>query len=218
MIGRAPSPAPVGPLRWQGALRDQLHNARLLSELCQPEAPQRIGVVACHAGAGASTVAMNLAAMLRERGDAPVWLVEAELRHPSLARSLGLADGGFNRLVDESAAFEDCAVTHPASGLKVLAARASGEPLPLLRRAAERLAEPPEGRMVVDLPPLLERPDASLMLPVLDGVLLVLEAEATRWEVAREARRRLDAAGATVLGAVLNKKPHPIPRWLYRLL
>ena len=216
MIGRrAASPA----LRWQGPLRDSLHNARLLTELLQADAPRRVGVLGCHAGAGASTVALNLAGMLAERTDTPVWLLEAELRKPVLAHWLGLKPGGFNRLVqDDTAGWDECAEQGGAGGPKVLTASAVDPALPLLRQAERRLQAPPEGRLVLDLPPLLERPDASLLLPALDGVVLVLDAQDTRWEVAREARQRIEAAGARLIGAVLNKKLQPIPRWLYRLL
>ena len=213
---RARRPADV--LRWSSALHDRLQNAPLLSELSQPDAPRRIGIAGCHAGAGASTVALNLALLLRERLADPVWLVEADVRRPVLAGWLGVAGGGFNRLADGEHTMASCAVLDEATGLQVLAATAAPQPLLLLQRAAERLRPPGDGRVLVDLPPVLDTPDASLLASSLDGVLLVLEAEGTRWEVAREARHRLEAAGAKVIGAVLNKQPHHIPNWLYRLL
>jgi Mrp family chromosome partitioning ATPase len=210
--------APGAALRWSSALRNQLQNERLLAELCLPDAPRRIGIAGCHAGAGASTVALNLALLLRERQDSPVWLVEADLRRPVLAGWLGVAGGGFNRLAEGETTLADCGVQDAATGLHLLAATAVAQPLLLLQKAAERLAAFTGERLLVDLPPVLGAPDATLLAPRLDGVLLVLEAEGTRWEVAREARHRLEAAGARVIGAVLNKKPHPIPNWLYRLL
>lgn len=203
-------------LRWSAALRDQLQNASLLTELSLSDAPRRIGVCGCHAGAGASTVALNLALLLRERQPAPVWLVEADVRQPSLGEWLGAASGGFNRLTDCD--LSDAGALDEGTGLHLALATPSTQPLILLQAAAPRLTLPGDARLLVDLPPVLERPDATLVAPHLDGVLLVLEAEGTRWEVAREARQRLEAAGAKVIGAVLNKKPQPIPNWLYRLL
>lgn len=208
----------AGALRWSAALRNQLQNAKLMAELCRPDAPQRIGVVGCHAGAGASTVALNLALLLRERQPQPVWLVEADLRQPVLGRWMGHAGGALNRLAEDQGTLAGSGLTDAATGLHLVTAAPAAQPLLTLQQLAGRLLQPPGDRLVVDLPPLLETPDAVLLAPQLDGVLLVLEAEGTRWEVAREARQRLAAAGATVIGAVLNKKPHPIPNWLYRLL
>ena len=208
--------SPPQALRWSAALRDQLQNASLLTELSLPDAPRRLGVCGCHAGAGASTVALNLALLLRERQPAPVWLVEADVRQPVLGGWLGSASGGFNRLSD--ADLVDAATLDEGTGLHLALAEPSTQPLILLQAAAPRLTLPGDARLLVDLPPVLDRPDATLVAPHLDGVLLVLEAEGTRWEVAREARQRLEAAGAKVIGAVLNKKPQPIPNWLYRLL
>jgi protein-tyrosine kinase len=90
-----------------------------------------------------------------------------------------------------------------------------------VRAGASRLpAHAPQGaaRTLIDLPPILEHPDALMMAQATDGVLLVLEAEETRWPVAREARQRIEAAGMRIVGAVLNRKPHYVPSWLYRLL
>ncbi len=203
-------------LRWSAALRDQLQNASLLTELSHPNAPRRLGICGCHAGAGASTVALNLALLLRERQPAPVWLVEADVRQPVLGGWLGVDSGAFNRLPE--AELSDVGAFDAATGLHLALATPAAQPLILLQAAAERLTLEGEARLLVDLPPVLDRPDTTLIAPHLDGVLLVLEAEGTRWEVAREARQRLEAAGAKVVGAVLNKKPQPIPNWLYRLL
>lgn len=71
---------------------------------------------------------------------------------------------------------------------------------------------------VVVLPPLLTHPEALSLAARLDGVVLVLEAERTRWEVAREAKHLLDSIGVKVLGAILNKRPRHIPDALYRRL
>ncbi|CAG1018002.1 Putative tyrosine-protein kinase YveL [Burkholderiaceae bacterium] len=213
--------APPAPLDWSVALRNQLQQSRLFADMTADSDVRRVGVCACHAGAGATTVAYNLAVMLHERSGEPVVLVEGNLRRPALARLRGIGTGpGF-------AAFargEDVAgvVLRDASqpGISLLPATAEALPLPVLRAAAERL--PGLGQhfrhVVVDLPPVLDYPDAALLGAVLDGVVVVVEAETTRWQVAREAAKRLEAGGVKLLGAVLNKKPHVIPDWLYRLL
>jgi Mrp family chromosome partitioning ATPase len=48
-----------------------------------------------------------------------------------------------------------------------------------------------------------------------DGVVLVIEAHATRREAARKVKESLEAANVRLLGAVLNKRTFPIPEVLY---
>lgn len=51
-----------------------------------------------------------------------------------------------------------------------------------------------------------------------DGVIIVLEAERTRWPVARQLKEMIDVSGGRIIGTVLNRQRHYIPRWLYSLL
>jgi len=51
-----------------------------------------------------------------------------------------------------------------------------------------------------------------------DGVILVVEAERVRWEVAKSSKERLENMNANILGAILNKRRFHIPEWLYRKL
>jgi Mrp family chromosome partitioning ATPase len=51
-----------------------------------------------------------------------------------------------------------------------------------------------------------------------DGVVLVLEAENTRWPVARNAKKTIIRGGGRLLGVVLNKRRYHIPEWIYRRL
>jgi Mrp family chromosome partitioning ATPase len=53
---------------------------------------------------------------------------------------------------------------------------------------------------------------------LMDGVVLVVEAEKTRWEVANKVREALVQADANVLGVILNKRRFHIPEWLYKTL
>lgn len=74
------------------------------------------------------------------------------------------------------------------------------------------------GYLLVDAPPLGVDIMASVLGQVTDGVVLVLEANATRRVTARRAKQTLDAANVPVLGTVLNNRTFPIPEKLYRRL
>jgi Mrp family chromosome partitioning ATPase len=51
-----------------------------------------------------------------------------------------------------------------------------------------------------------------------DGVVLVVEANATRRDAARRVKEILDAAGVSLLGVVLNNRTFPVPEAIYRRL
>jgi Mrp family chromosome partitioning ATPase len=72
--------------------------------------------------------------------------------------------------------------------------------------------------VLVDAPPMSRYADAITLGQVTDGFVLVLEANATRREVALMAAENLRAAHIRILGAVLNKRTFPIPNALYKKL
>jgi Mrp family chromosome partitioning ATPase len=71
--------------------------------------------------------------------------------------------------------------------------------------------------VIVDLPPL-DAAGALEWAPLLDGTVLVVEAERVRWQMAARGVALLHQAGATVLGTVINKRRDHIPQWLYQRL
>ncbi|MFH1812671.1 MAG: hypothetical protein ABIF28_00725 [Pseudomonadota bacterium] len=200
-------------------VRDRLLQARIFPDLLNADAPRTIAVCACHRRAGTTTIALNLALMLGERNGEQVSLIDANFRSPGLTRS-AIESEGFSAFAAGGLAFEDAFV--PAGErVRLMHSGRTDDPLVTLRAGATRLsAQAPAGtgRILIDLPPVLEHPDALMMAQAIDGVLLVLEAEETRWPVAREARQRIEAAGTRIIGAVLNRKSHYVPSWLYRLL
>lgn len=72
--------------------------------------------------------------------------------------------------------------------------------------------------VLVDVAPLNEHPEGLTLLDMLDGVVLVLESEATRVRAARALLKNVEAHGGRVLGAVLNKRRYRIPQFLYERL
>ena len=72
--------------------------------------------------------------------------------------------------------------------------------------------------VVISAPPIGLYTDAALLGQTADGVVLVLEANSTRWQTARKAKKALEDANVRVLGTVLNNRTFPIPEKIYRLL
>lgn len=212
---------PGNPVAFDRSLRDRLQQAKIFDVLSKENSPKKIGVCGCHAGAGTTSIALNLAIMLQERTGDLVTLIEANLRTPALQRFYGISEGAtFSDLANGKVT--DCGDLPTLPGTKVAAitANITDAPLPLLSKAGPYIdALTSSARhIILDISPTLIYPDMTMLAPAIDGVFLVLEAEETRWQVTREAKKNLESTGIELLGAVLNKKTHNIPDWLYRLL
>jgi Mrp family chromosome partitioning ATPase len=210
-----------GPLAYNHSLRDKLQQSEIFDILSRNDAPGTIGVCGCHARAGATSVALNLAIMLRERTGEPVTLIEANLRAPSLRELYGISSGAtFADLAKGRIGKYGDLITLPGTQVSAVTATSADSPLFLLNEAKAHIkALAVHGRRIIlDLPPSLLYPDMTILAPAMDCVLVVVEAEETRWQVAREARKQIESAGIDLLGVVLNRKRHYIPEFLYRLL
>jgi protein-tyrosine kinase len=72
--------------------------------------------------------------------------------------------------------------------------------------------------VVVDSPPAASSPIGFALCRTVDGVIIVLEAEKTRWPVVVSTKKRIFQNGGAILGVVLNKRKYHIPDWVYRRL
>lgn len=72
--------------------------------------------------------------------------------------------------------------------------------------------------VVLDCPPLPAFPETRVICTKVDGVIMVVESGKTREKVALRVKKELEEAGANILGLVLNKRKHYIPRWIYNRL
>ena len=72
--------------------------------------------------------------------------------------------------------------------------------------------------ILVSAPPAHLSADTIALGRFSDGVVLVLEANSTRREVAQKSKLSLETANVKLLGAVLNNRTFPIPRAIYSKL
>ena len=72
--------------------------------------------------------------------------------------------------------------------------------------------------VLIDSVPLTISPDGLAIASKVDGVILVVEAEKTRWQTARQVRESISRVGGNILGVVLNKKRYYIPKAIYKHL
>ncbi len=72
--------------------------------------------------------------------------------------------------------------------------------------------------ILVDSPAAIASPDGISFSRTVDGVVLVLEAEETRWPVAARVRDQIVRNGGRILGLVFNKRRYHIPNLIYERL
>ena len=172
-------------------------------------------------GEGASTVAREIAGLLCRNGAARAVLVDANLRNPSQHLAFRLErTGGLSELASQGLTPEAAVRQGPGYGLPIVTAgRPAGSPtsilgLPPLKAAIDQLRAR-FNWVILDGPPITVYSDAAILAPLADGVVLVVEAERTRWEVVTQAKRAIEESGGRILGAVLNRQRYHIPPALY---
>ncbi len=176
---------------------------------------------AARPGEGTSTVVRAYARTLAETIGRSVLIVDANETHPDQHLHLGVAAGASPDATTRGPM--DLAIfstTHPNLSVSPLSPRAPWLPSVFdpeaVAHAFARLREQFE-TVLVDSSPVL-RPGTMALSSRADGVVLVIEAEKTRWPVALQARRRIEESGGTLLGVVLNRRRYHIPRTVYRWL
>jgi capsular exopolysaccharide synthesis family protein len=178
-------------------------------------------IVSATHGEGASTVARELAILAALPGLTKAVLVDANLRTPSQHAAFGVERGsGLTEVVTQSLPLERAVRNGGGSPLPLLTSgRPASHPTGVLGAPALSATlnslRAKYNLVIVDGSPAAVYSDASILAPLMDGVVLVVQAERTRWEVAEQAKRTLEEAGAQLLGAVLTRRRFHIPEALY---
>ena len=189
---------------------EQYRTVRLAIETLRRERGTRVvGVSSPGRGEGKTMTALNLAGALAQGHDARVVLVEADLRHPAIARALGLTvtRGLSSYLLDESMTLDAIVQRPPAIAFAVVPAGAvSSMPYELLKspRLAALLGELRErfDYVLVDTPPAVPFPDVGILRELVDGFVVVVRANRTARETLQETMNVLGRP--RTLGLIFN--------------
>ncbi len=227
-----------GQLRPSRQLREpleRLHTSLQFGNVHRPDgqSPRTILFVSANGGDGQSTVIADLALVQRDAGQSTT-IVEADLRHPSQARLLGLepkpglaavlegklavhealqsvgSAGGQVPLPDPRAAPVATVLhTEQRGSTSVLVGGSVANPSALLASPAmaETLRGLGEGgdHVLLDGPPPLEVSDAMPLLHLVDGIIIIARVGNTRESSARRLVQLLARTpSAPVLGVVAN--------------
>lgn len=175
-------------------------------------------------GNGCSRLCARTAETLVSNVAGSLCLVDANLRSPALPGLFGTTNHyGLTDALLQTGPIRSFAkpTRNPKLWLLSCGSLTAGSPrLFNSNRLKDRLAELRKefDYVLIDAPPLTRYADAIAFGKLTDGVVLILEANSTRREVALTIAENLRAAGVRILGAVLNKRTFPIPERLYQLL
>ncbi|WP_347905396.1 CpsD/CapB family tyrosine-protein kinase [Pseudomonas purpurea] len=183
-------------------------------------------LTAANTDSGTSTSALALARQLSEMSSGPVLLVDASYSTNNLSQQLGLQkERGFCDLLfntESPPLLQDCIVQVSSLPFHVLpngrhthnVERLNPETLrPLLKQLGTQYRF-----VVIDGDAVYSAADTLVISTLVDGVVLVVRAEETRWEVAQAATQRLTQAGAKPVGCIFNRRKYYMPKWLYNNL
>ena len=181
-------------------------------------------VLSCNEGEGTSTIAVNLSRIFSQEINSTTLLINANLRNYELDKVFKLKKmPGLTDLISNDIEFRDAIKKSAIENLYILNAgkRVSNPKTILDSRALGQYIEKFKKHyqfIIIDSAPIIPYSDSLIVASKVDIVLLIIEAEKTRWEVAQEAVKKLSAAGVEVFGIILNKKRYYIPNILYKRL
>jgi capsular exopolysaccharide synthesis family protein len=187
-----------------------LRTSLLLSQADSP--PQTILVSSALPREGKTTAAVNLALTLAQLGDKTL-LIDGDMRKPSVARALDLADGkhaGLSSYLAGVSSLDQVLVSYPdLTNLSVIpTGPVPPNPADLLSsyRLAEMIIELRSRFkfIVLDSPPIMSATDAVIMSAVADGVIVVARSGETPKEALTRTRDLLISVKARIIGVVLN--------------
>ncbi len=172
---------------------------------------------------GASTTAAYLAVAVAADGASRVLLVDADLRAPSVHKTFNVRrENGFSDLISGDVPLEDATRETSFENLTVIPSGSTPDSVSSFFSQARRIEaviaelKKQYDWVVLDGAPVGPYPDSTVLAAHLDGVLLVAEADRTRWQAAQKGKEKLAGSKSELLGLVLNKKKYFIPSSIYR--
>jgi exopolysaccharide transport family protein len=196
-----------------------LRTSLLLSNLGSP--PKVIMITSALPQEGKTTTSINTAVVLAQKG-VRVLLIDADLRRPSIHKTLGMGPhSGLSNVLTGSTTVDEAIVR--SSLLPNLCVLPAGTPPP---NPAELLASPnmrdvlqhlreQYDHIVIDTPPSLSVTDAVVLSPRADAVVLVIRSGQTSKQALRRSRDILFQVNAKVVGVLLNAVDLSSPDYYY---
>jgi exopolysaccharide transport family protein len=196
-----------------------LRTSLLLSNLGAP--PKVVMVTSARPQEGKTTTSINTAIVLAQKGTR-VLLIDADLRRPSVHKTLGMGPrSGLSNVLTGTATLQQTITASPVLPNLFILPAGSPPPNPaeLLASAHMRdlLVELREqyDHIVIDTPPTLSVTDAVVLSPRADATILVIRSGQTTKQALRRSRDILMQVNAHVAGVLLNAVDLTSPDYYY---
>jgi capsular exopolysaccharide synthesis family protein len=174
-------------------------------------------------GEGTSTILVIFAKEIAKSGE-NVIIVDTNLRNPILHKMMNVENTeGITEAIDNKKPLIEIikktdtenmrVITHGNKSKSSLSVSSNDDIKPIINELKSHA-----DWVLFDSPPIHKYSDAALLANEVDGVIMVVQAEKTKWEVAQSARDIITKGNAQMLGAVLNKKQFHIPAFIYKLV
>jgi capsular exopolysaccharide synthesis family protein len=185
--------------------------ARLLT-MNGPGNPCVLAVTSSLPGEGKSACTLNLGLVVAEGGEQRTLIVDADFRRASITRMLGLGGrAGLSDVIRGTGSVKQLLCPTPLPNLKTLPAGGQSENRPCdllgsgnLRQVFAELRDAFD-YVFVDMPPVNTVSDTSVLAPLCNAALLVLEMRRTPEPVAQQAVRTLQANNVRVVGCIVTR-------------
>ena len=196
-----------------------LRTSLLLSNLGAP--PKVIMVTSARPQEGKTTTSINTAIVLAQKG-VRVLLIDADLRRPSVHKTLGMGPrSGLSNVLTGSATIQQTITISPVLPNLFILPAGTPPPNPAELLASSNMRDlilelrEQYDHIVIDTPPTLSVTDAVVLSPRADATILVIRSGQTTKQALRRARDILMQVNAHVAGVLLNAVDLTSPDYYY---
>jgi polysaccharide biosynthesis transport protein len=200
------------------AIAEALRYIKVAIDL-HPAGGKVIGIVSALPGEGKTTVAAGFGAFIARNGGRTL-LIDADLRNPSLTRTLGYKEApGLIDMVADKLSFDDLIINDTKHRFDFLPASARVKPSnssdilnsPAIKQML-KTAKNEYDYVLVDLPPILPVVDVKAVAHLFDAFVLVVQWGSTSTDEIVKAVSSSPVLSERLLGAVLNKANEEVMR------
>ncbi len=180
--------------------------------------------ISCQSQEGVSTIAQEFARVFVEKQGKSVLLVDGDSEKMTQHHALGISPKMSLQQIMTNGGNLDQAIT-PVVHSRLFLAQLSGDCSEIVQHkvAASKRdlwvhIRKQYDLIVIDSASVATSDEGLELCAVVDGVVMVVEAEKTRSHVISNIKERIIHNGGKLLGVVFNRQHHYIPEWLYSRL
>jgi protein-tyrosine kinase len=190
-----------------------------------PDSPKMVlQFIGSRPGEGVSTIVREYAAMATSRLGKSVLILDANQNKRDQRDFFRITNThGWDEAISDTEAMDKAICRVGDSNLYVSGMSLGSSAIPLLFDSGQlkNFFTGLKSRfdlVLLDSPPVTTGSDSTSLSRCADGVVLVVEADKTRLQVAENMKVKIQKSGGNILGLVFNKRRYFIPEYLYRRL